>query len=117
MNINTNISGKAMQLWLAVLLVSSGAHGQGVRTPYCTNLVTSVVQGSDSLGCYYDVKLTQGWTAPSGCNIFDLPHGLSVGFTNATVSSAVPQAPVLSWLASTSPTFTTIGSSSIVYWN
>ncbi len=91
-----NITGRVMPLLLGVLLLSSAANSQNknpnapsVQTDYCNQLTINVTPGPDSLGCYFDVELTQIWSAASGCNINDLPHGLYVAFSGATTINSV----------------------------
>ena len=72
----------------------------------------TVNQGYDNQGCYYDSGFSPIWSYTPGtlCNVNQLPHGMYIEFTGATIISTSTTNPCLS----SAPR--TLGSN-FVYWN
>lgn len=113
------IQGKIMLILLGLFLFIGNAHSQkGERNPAFMMKTPSpilnngsnftIVQGTDNLGCYYDVTVTPTWSvsAPTGasCNQNLLPHGFVIEVTGTTIISAAYN-PNSLWASTPLPVF------------
>lgn len=116
------ITIKAIRLFISLLLLGNAAFSQQVITNSSakaaigcapTDLNILVTQGSDALGCYYDVEYRPIWALIAGslCNINQAPYGFYVEFSGATISGNPFRTGA--WLLSA---IQTIGTN-FVYWN
>ena len=124
----SNILLKVVHI-IALLLVCSVGYGQkmisssNAKSIICNpaDFNFSVAQGADSQGCYYDVGFKQIWsyTPPMLCDVNQLPHGVIVEFTGATIISTQFLSGFSGnwWFLSATQTPTSVMNSSYVYWN
>jgi hypothetical protein len=118
----TNIILKVGQIMMALLFVSYVANSQQMISSNTsksgcnnTDYNFTITQGSLNNNCYFDIGFRPVWTTSSmDCNVGDLPHGLYVEFTGATINNA---SNIDSWLLSAQRSPSVILGSNYIYWN
>lgn len=125
-------------IWLCITSMFMGGHAfsqQVISSPQNAMLITcnmmdynfAVTMGyDDQLGCFFDIESMPLWTyTPGGgqiCHPEQLPHGLYIELTGATINSTTINNdfilwPGNPWLVGSTQTPVSVSGSNYVYWN